>query len=420
MKKKLIYNLETNTDDPVCGYKWGWSTINLMAGRTNSCHRVLEDDIPDDDFSNFHNTRNKIDTRKMMLNNKWPGKGCEYCRDIEAAGGLSDRLDFNSKEENLRFIPKELTKDNHAVRVSPTILEMYFSNLCNLGCVYCHPRYSSVLENESKKFKDAPWSIYTMDHRKREEGYETRLQSFWSWFKDNASSLKEYRILGGEPFFQPEFYDNLDYLEGSILPDLDLSIFSNLKIKKEKLRTLLERLERLAVSGKIRKVKIVCSIDCWGPQQEYVRYGLNMKSWEENFDMMVKEFPNVELELHGTITCLTIKTMPELIRRWKSWNEIRPEGISLSHNFCFSPDYYSPFIFGPRFFDSAFEEIYNILNEEKHVKYDFLLDVIKGYQKRINSTRVRDIDLIVKLKRELEKNDLRRNTDHRPLFQWIK
>ena len=419
MSKYRIYNKVTKTPDPVCGYKWGWSTINLMSARTNSCHRVEEDNIINDDISNFHNTPNKIKTRKDMLNGKWPGMGCEYCRDIEEAGGTSDRVDFNGREENLKFIPKEFETDNTSVVVSPTILEVYFSNLCNLGCVYCHPRYSSVLANESRKFKGTPWGIEgTMDFQTRASGYEARLSSFWKWFEENAHTLKRYNILGGEPFFQPEFYTNLEYLENTTLPELDFYIFSNLKINKDKLRNIAERLTELKLKGKVKSANLVCSIDCWGPQQEYVRTGLNMKSWEENFDMLVKEFPEIGLEMHGTITGLTIKTMPELLHRWKKWNTIRTNtgriGVGLSHNFCFDPSYYSPFIFGPNFFDADFDKIYEVLEGN-----DYLLGMMEGYQKRINSSKARDKLLMQRLQDELMANDNRRKSDYREYFPWF-
>lgn len=421
MKNRMTYNIATNTKDPVCGYKWGWSTINLMSAKTNSCHRVHEDSILDDDISNFHNTPYKIKTRTDMLDGKWPGLGCEYCRDIEVAGGISDRIDFNSREKNLRFMPKEFETESNPVKVSPTILEVYFSNLCNLGCVYCHPRYSSVLANESKKFKSegTPWGLEgTMDFQTRASGYEARLNSFWKWFEENAHTLKRYNILGGEPFFQPEFYTNLEYIEKADLPEMDLCIFSNLKIKKDKLRHLALRLSKLADSKKLRSVRLVCSIDCWGPQQEYVRTGLNMKSWEENFDMLVREFPSIRLEMHGTITALTIKTMPELLYRWKKWNTLRTSNgydeVALSHNFCFNPDYYSPFIFGPKFFDEDFEKIYEILEGN-----EFALEVMKGYHKRINAVRVRDKQLIQRLQDELMANDYRRGSNYKDVFPWI-
>ena len=410
--KRLVYNIETNTPDPVCGYKWGWSTINIMAGVTNSCHRVIEDNIPEN-FGDFHNTPKKLETRSKMLKGAWPGQGCEYCRDIEASGGVSDRIEFNSKPGNFRYIPEEFKnpKTPNPVSVTPTILEVYFSNLCNLGCVYCHPRYSSVLFNEAKKFDDVPdtWKG-GYDFQRKIDTYNDRLEEFWKWFEVNAPSLKRYNILGGEPFFQPEFYKNLEYFEKTELPELDIFIFSNMKIKKEKLRGILDRLSNITV----REITIVCSIDCWGPQQEYVRTGLNMESWEENLNMMVDEYPNIKLELHGTMTSLTIKTMPELIKRWKEWDKKRPEGITISHNFCVNPSYYSPGIFPRGFFDASFNEILELLKDD----YPYQHKIMKGYLKTINNTG-HEKNKIKELKIQLEKNDMRRKSDYKEIFPWL-
>ena len=57
-----------------------------------------------------------------MLQGLWPEQGCEYCRNIEQAGGQSDRI------TNLNFpgihAPPELDQDLNAVNVTPRILEV--------------------------------------------------------------------------------------------------------------------------------------------------------------------------------------------------------------------------------------------------------------------------------------------------------
>ena len=59
-------------------------------------------------FDNFHNTPEKIRDRKKMLEGKWPGHGCEYCKNLEQAGGRSDRQFQNTVPG---VYPKELNKD---------------------------------------------------------------------------------------------------------------------------------------------------------------------------------------------------------------------------------------------------------------------------------------------------------------------
>ena len=43
-----------NLPDPVCKYKWGWSTIRLLEGTTNSCHRVKSDSITPESLASDH------------------------------------------------------------------------------------------------------------------------------------------------------------------------------------------------------------------------------------------------------------------------------------------------------------------------------------------------------------------------------
>ena len=75
-----------------CQSKWTWSTIYLNQLATASCHRVQPLAIDPENFDDFHNIPKKIADRELMLEGKWPQGGCEYCGDIERAGGWSDRL----------------------------------------------------------------------------------------------------------------------------------------------------------------------------------------------------------------------------------------------------------------------------------------------------------------------------------------
>jgi hypothetical protein len=121
-----VFPIKTATS---CQLKWTWSTIYLVDGTTASCHRTHHHKFNYDTF-NFHNTEEKLQDRQRMLQGQWPEQGCEYCRDIESAGGVSDRitnLDFWTFDP-----PKELQIDPSAVSVTPRILEIYFNNTCNL------------------------------------------------------------------------------------------------------------------------------------------------------------------------------------------------------------------------------------------------------------------------------------------------
>jgi sulfatase maturation enzyme AslB (radical SAM superfamily) len=49
-------------------------------------------------------------------------------------------------------VPPELENDPTALSVTPTILEVFLSNVCNLACTYCVDLNSSQIEQENNKF----------------------------------------------------------------------------------------------------------------------------------------------------------------------------------------------------------------------------------------------------------------------------
>ena len=153
MTNRKVFPIQTATS---CQLKWVWSTVYLITGETASCHRTNHHKFNYETF-NFHNTEEKLQDRQRMLEGQWPEKGCEYCRNIELAGGASDRitnLDFWNFDQ-----PKELQLNLTATTVTPRILEIYFNNTCNLKCTYCGPHFSSLWNDELTRFGDITFVI---------------------------------------------------------------------------------------------------------------------------------------------------------------------------------------------------------------------------------------------------------------------
>ena len=148
---KLVNKVFPIKTETACQLKWNWSTIFLTTEETASCHRTNHHKF-DTNIFDFHNTPSKLNDRAQMLAGKWPTVGCNYCQDIERAGGQSDRI------TNLDFpgihAPPELDQNTQAISVTPRILEVYFDNTCNLKCLYCGPHFSSLWDAENIKFGD--------------------------------------------------------------------------------------------------------------------------------------------------------------------------------------------------------------------------------------------------------------------------
>jgi organic radical activating enzyme len=348
-----------------------------------------------------------------MLDGEWPGQGCEYCAKIEHSGGISDRNEINARA-NRKIIPIELFQNNQALAVSPTMVEIYFSNLCNMSCIYCGPGWSSTWEAEITRSpsKIRPFlNTQLEEQRNIKSSLPILTEKFFQWFELNASGLTNLNILGGEPFFQPETDRLLDLFDQYPCPDLTLTIFSNLKVQKAKFQKMLDRLERFVDDGKIKSLLITASLDCWGPEQEYIRYGLDLVQWEDNFGELCKR-QRINIEIHGTITCLTMPTMPDLIDKINYYSDQRYSSIGYTNNFVVTPAFLSPGIFPKGFFDETFDTIISKIRDSGEK------EIMIGYKKTINNSAYRP-DLISELKNYLDELDAKRNTDWRKTFTLL-
>jgi len=401
------FPIQTKTS---CQLKWVWSTLYLNAGKSLSCHRTGETILTEENFNNFHNTPVLLEDRKNMLVGKWPEQSCSYCRHIEEQGGTSDRM----RQWSIPYkIPKELQENPTEISVTPTLLEVYFSNVCNMGCLYCTADSSSVIEAENRKFGDFVSGNIKLINKTNQ--YKNLVPYFWNWLDKNGQHISRLHILGGEPFFQKDFDELLEYLHLNPMPDCELNIITNLKVSKSKLTNIIESLKSLLKKRHIKRIDITCSIDCWGPQQEYVRYGMNLIEWENNFNYLL-EHKWLTLNINQTISPLTIKTMPALLKKLQEWRKKRKIGHWFS-GVTPQPEYLKLHVLGGEIFKQDFEEILSLMpsdtDEDKLAK-----EYMDGIYKETCSTGIIP-ELVNDLFVFLNEKDRRRNTNWREIFPWL-
>jgi len=402
------YNLES----PSCIYKLAWSSNKIFNGQTQSCHRVAPDFVSHENYHNFHNTSSKIEDRILMQNGIWPenreGIGCQYCKKIEEVGGLSDRNLINNDEVFDDYVPKEIKENPKSLITSPTILEVHFNNLCNQSCVYCNSKYSSLWEAEDRKYKTNSKLLKEMEDNKK--NYPLMLEAHWQWLKENLQSLRTYNILGGEPLYQKEFEENIDFFIVNSAPLLNIGIFSNLKIEKNKFIKILDKMQKLLEEKKLATITFFCSIDCWGPQAEYIRHGMKLNQWEENFNLILNNYSSIRLTIHSTLTNLGVDTLEDLCGKVVEWNKIRQVGHTIS--IADGVDYLHPNIFRRGFFK---DKIYNIVDNYRDSK---IVPQLIGFEKSFDAEQNID-NLIIELKSTLDQLDKRRNTNWKTLWPWL-
>ncbi len=394
-----------------CQSKWAWSTLYLTEGVTKSCHRASTSVLTEKDFNKFHNTDVKIYDRLKMLKGVWPTGGCEYCKNNEESGGFSDRMLQNSIPD---LSPVELETDINAIVTTPTILEVFFDNTCNLSCLYCVPFASSKISEENKRFGDK-------SHIAPEFGIMVQKQSkpliplFWKWMDENFHTLKRFHFLGGEPFLIKEVDTLIDFIDSHPNPDCELNFISNLMIPFERLEKYILKIKDLVDNKRIKRFDLTASIDCWGPEQEFVRYGLDLNIWKRNFEYLLGN-DWITLNINQTISVLTIKTMPELLLLLKEWREVRMVG----HYFSVvepGPTFMRPSIFGGKIFDKDFELILSLMdqnNENDMNAYKYMESIAKQTE-----SKEKDVDELKMLLAFLNEKSTRYNKDWKVIFPWL-
>ena len=396
-----------------CNSKWTWSTIWLNKGKTASCHRVNPVDLDPNNFANFHNLPKKIADRELMLKGEWPTGGCEYCQKIEVAGGHSDRQHNNNIGG---YVPIELKTDPTATHVTPRIVEIFAQNTCNFSCVYCFEDLSSKIQTENKKFGHTNHIplVPVVD----QEQSNTYFEQFLDWLEENIQGLMRLHLLGGETFIQHNLMERVfDIIERKPNPDLQLNIFSNFNAPEKHWTAYTNRIKDYCASGNLGRFDLTCSIDCWGPQAEYVRNGLDLDILESRLAWAAEQSEDwLYLNVNQTVSSMTIKTMPQLIEKINQYGQHRHIG----HYFMFVDafPFQHPDIFDYSMWADDFDKIFSVMRDVTTEDKETILRML-GLQKRLQNTCQEDSNQISKLHNYLDELDRRRNTDWRSLFPYL-
>jgi sulfatase maturation enzyme AslB (radical SAM superfamily) len=405
---KKYFPIQTST---ACRLKWSWSTLYLNSGKTASCHRASISEIPED-FDNFHNTDIKIKAREDMLQGNWPRNGCEYCKNIEDSGGTSDRQ-FQNQIPNA--YPPELDLNNSLTVISPTIVEVFFSNTCNLACVYCTASLSSAIQAENKKFNGA--IIPELDYLHANNQYKNLIPKFWNWLKEHGQSLQRLQILGGEPFLQKDVDQLIDFFGSNPNPELEFNLISNLSLNDLIFLSYVEKLTALKQRNCVKRIDIQCSIDCWGAAQSYIRHGINLDLFEKNIKKLV-ETTSFRLGLLTTVTSLSIPTMVDLAKKRIQWQGTQEIFWYMHLVLPATDSVFDPTIFDYKIYKPYIDQVYQHL-PKKTWDDQQTFEIFDGIVSKLKINCKTDIKRQQYLLDYLTKNDQRRNTNWKTSFPWL-
>ena len=330
LPKDRIIQIKDITDKispTFCLAKWHHTTIYLQTGETHSCYHPSPHKIPLEEIaenpSALHNTIEKKRQRKEMLDGNKPS-GCQYCWNIEAMGSdyISDRHERNSGIYTTERL-SEIESNKWDYNINPEYIEISFGNECNFKCGYCHPKHSSSYYKEIEKFgpytmvknhrNDIDW--FTIQKNEEENPY---VKAWWEWWPTMRDRLNILRITGGEPLLQSSTWKLLEDLDKNPLPNLELNINSNLGVKPLLVERLAEKVEKLRLEKKIKGFKLFTSLDTWGSKAEYIRTGLDLSVWEQNFHTYLTKTKN-PITFMITFNILSVTSFKSLLIKLLEW-----------------------------------------------------------------------------------------------------
>lgn len=235
--------------------------------------------------------------RSAILQNK-RHSACVRCWRAEDSGGLSYRQMFNNLYQNkiLSELVGCVAPDGTLPENKIFYADLTLGNTCSLRCRMCHPHSSHLWINEAKQF-----NLFGLD------SIDFNNLSSLDWFSGAQSQqlvkqcfqfVDRLNFLGGEPFLIKEHLSLLTHLvEIKKAPDVELQYNTNLTFLPLELKQLWSH---------FKSVEINLSCDASPTLNEYIRFPLNAKNWQQNVLLLLdwkKSLPLI-ISLHSTFQVL--------------------------------------------------------------------------------------------------------------------
>ncbi|MGA9572438.1 MAG: twitch domain-containing radical SAM protein, partial [Lysobacterales bacterium] len=273
--------------------------------RNDSNHPInITDGLSD---AQIGDTRHMRDIRTSMLKGDWPA-ACERCRLTEAMGGCSRRQAENQHFEAHIPLILENTDAQGSAPVRIRSRDYRLGNLCNLRCRMCHPRASKLLIEEWNQVARPRLRIDENQAQEYENMTWFKNRQLWDDFSAHCRDLEHLHFAGGEPLIIPEVLKALEIcVEEGVAGNIELTFNTNITKIPARHRELWPR---------FKSVNLLCSIDAYGPLNDYIRYPAKWARLAHNLDIIDQHHEELNLgraTISVTVQIYNIFHLHELI-----------------------------------------------------------------------------------------------------------
>jgi sulfatase maturation enzyme AslB (radical SAM superfamily) len=310
-----------------------WTELRIDSdGTYNYCHAAIKSTQTQESILQlsptqyFRDTGTTADNTKQGILQGQSIPQCQNCYRSEKAGLISFRqrrnlqagifgdLDFEQSYRESNFANQSQNFSN------PRFYHVSLSNLCNLGCIMCHPQHSSYLAADLNKIDliDQSRPVLT----------DWTLGPAWHNFCQhllNNPDIVSFHVMGGEPLYHKKFHELLDILIENRHTNFAFTFVSNGTIYNS---AVVEKLQNF------KSVQMEISIESVTESNNYIR-------WPSNTATILK---NIELYLahRSDQFDVVIRTVPQLLSvidydQLLAW--CREHQVVVDSNAIYSPDY---------------------------------------------------------------------------------
>jgi len=258
--------------------------------------------------------------RKDMLSGDRP-EACKRCWNLEEQGIESFRQINNTTYSDLIDTDiSHIDKDGRMNISSIKYLDITLGNVCNLKCRSCNPWNSHRWIEEGPHLPHTNWTKSAYDTGKLSSDAPWFARAFAEGLFDEVlPNITSINFLGGEPLVVEEHYEWLQkIIEMGHSGHINLLYNTNATTIPDKLYDIWKE---------YKGVNLGISIDAIGDLAYYVRHPSKWKVIERNMTKLAeftKQHKNIFVQMHGTLSCLNLHDLPNLLewskKNYESWH----------------------------------------------------------------------------------------------------
>lgn len=281
----------------------------------------------------------KVQKLKSDIRNGVFNSYCSYCKTTEDAGGESQRKYYEQFK-----VSDDIYNSNDKFELQA--LDIRWTNLCNLNCVYCNAGWSTTWQ----KVLNMPLNPMHYDFHDK----------ILDYIEVNGKKVNSVILAGGEPLMHRQ---NVTLIK-NLSDDAKIDVITNLSIKLSSSLVYKELIKK--------KVNWTISIDNIGEKFEYVRHGARFNQICENLNI-IKNVANFTVMLFPVYN---IYNCTRLIEFYNFANEMN---LPIHWQMLTQPKFMNVHELSTEIKELAKIEIYKLFDSEIFKKYNELQGYQQGY-----------------------------------------